>query len=67
MKWHPSRAQWAVIWSTFAIVSYLLMWPYDASWLRHEIERSAYDSLAWLVTVGGALWVWWLQGRRARR
>lgn len=63
--WQPSRTQWAVIWVTFAVCLYCFFWGNQARWVSSDIlEPREYRTLGWFALVGGALAVWFLEGRR---
>lgn len=66
MKWHPSTGQWAVIWSAFVSVAVLSLWDNESRWLFRQIGVGAAGTRSawWLVLLGGALWVWKLEGTK---
>jgi hypothetical protein len=63
--WHPSRSQWIVIWTTFVVALYCFFWGNRARWTASDLlEPVEYRTLGWFALGGGALGVWFLQGRR---
>jgi hypothetical protein len=63
--WHPGRSQWIVIWTTFAVALYCFFWGNQTRWTASDLlEPREYRTLGWFALGGGALGVWFLQGRR---
>jgi hypothetical protein len=64
--WHPGRSQWIVIWMTFAVALYCFFWGNQTRWTASDLlEPREYRTIGWFALGGGALGVWFLQGRRS--
>jgi hypothetical protein len=72
---HPSRGQWIVIWTGFAVASWWFLWASKYSWSGGSLSLSIRDAigvqssdefraLACITIVATALLVWWLESRR---
>jgi hypothetical protein len=67
--WQPNRAQWFVIWVTFAFALLFWVWPDEAEWLLEgfgsfRMSNRTYESFRVFAVIAGVLGLWWLQGQR---